>query len=297
MKAKLFRTRQVRYGLWNESPWSYAWGARGPRFKSRRSDQTSFFRWLREIWMLSKKGFKPLAPLAGGLALRNGRSSLHCSEIVHGSIIARNNQRIPWMDSGFMLTRFRDSDSRPNLSCIGARFGLLRLHVGSTTPRENSISWSVFYKSAGATVRTIALHSLHSITAISPPDYSTQTAPAVWISEVQIRNGCDKLTIRVHALTVCGGRPGATFDGRRHQLQIPACAFFTFAHRARAGFSGAPSTESRRTPSAAAVLCRMREAETAPSEKCRGATSQNRCKRLFDRKGSTFSFSIVDQMP
>jgi hypothetical protein len=34
-----------------------------------------------------KKGFKPLAALAGGLALRNGRSSLHCSEIVHGSII------------------------------------------------------------------------------------------------------------------------------------------------------------------------------------------------------------------
>jgi hypothetical protein len=34
-----------------------------------------------------KKGFKPLAPLAGGLALPNGRSSLHCSEIVHGSII------------------------------------------------------------------------------------------------------------------------------------------------------------------------------------------------------------------
>jgi hypothetical protein len=28
-------------------------------------------------------------------------------------------------------------------------------------------------------------------------------------------------------------RPGATFDGRRYELQTPACAFFSFAHRFR----------------------------------------------------------------
>jgi hypothetical protein len=49
------------------------------------------------------------------------------------------------MDSGFRSTRFKDSDSRPNLSCIGARFGLLRLHGRSAMSRESSISWSVFF--------------------------------------------------------------------------------------------------------------------------------------------------------
>ena len=161
------------------------------------------------------------------------------------------------MDSGFRSTRFKIPTPARTYRVLVRGSDCCVFMAGVQCLGKVPFHGAFFSMSAGATVRTIALHSLHSITAISPPDYSTQTAPAVWISEVRIRNGCDKLTIRVHALAVCGGRPGATFDGRQHELQIPAFAFFTFAHRALAGFSGAPSTGSRRTPSAAAVLCRI----------------------------------------
>jgi hypothetical protein len=130
--------------------------------------------------------------------------------------------------------------------------------------------------SAGATVRTIALHSLHSITAISPPDYSTQTAPAVWISEVRIRNGCDKLTIRspTRASNSCL---------RFLDLRPPS-----------------PSRILRRTVHRIAEnaqrrsgLLQDREAKTAPSEKYRGETSQNR----YVAKGYSTGRVRRSQMP
>jgi hypothetical protein len=87
MKAKLFRLRQVRYGLSKRIALVICLGCKEvPGSNLGGPTKHPVFGGLGNLNAI-KKGFKPLAPLAGGLALPNGRSSLHCSEIVHGSII------------------------------------------------------------------------------------------------------------------------------------------------------------------------------------------------------------------